>query len=95
MAVIVPRPKDTKAIRKELHDNKQRIADFLLTRELDVKHINQYGSTMLMSVVISYLSKEWKQKVAKILIDKGVDVRHANQYEKTAVDFANQKMIWS
>ncbi len=89
--VTIAGPKDTKVFRQELQVKKQQIADDLLSKKIDAAYVNAYGNTTLQSVVMSFLSDDWKLKTARKLIELGVDVKHINSFNKTALDLAKQK----
>jgi ankyrin repeat protein len=59
--------------------------------EIDTSYVNQYGNTLLMSVVMSYLPLDWKLTTSRKLIESGVDINHTNDYSKSALDLAKQK----
>jgi ankyrin repeat protein len=76
--------------------NKRRVAQFLLSKNIDIKYINKYGTTLLDSVILSEQPESWKLKIVKLLIKRGVDVSHRNSAGYTAIDyakFANNKKI--
>jgi len=77
--------------------NKRRVAQFLLSKNIDIKYINKYGATLLMAVIITEQPDEWKEKTVKLLIKRGVDVSQKNIYGKSAIDLAkiekNKKIV--
>ena len=97
LSTIVPKPDEVRAEFDQSMKAKQKLASFLLTKNLDAGFKDSHGSTLLMSVVVSYFPDQWKEAAVKVLIEKGCDVSAVNNYGKTAVDLAkfkkNQKLI--
>lgn len=81
----------SKAIRRAEKEKKTKIANFLLSKEINIKFKNEYGDTLLMSVISSFLPDEWKEKTVEILIKKGVDINEKNSNGDTAMDLAKYK----
>ena len=71
--------------------NKQIIADYFLSQQLDLTYKNEDGNNVLMSIVISFLPDSWKQKAITNLINKGVDLKAKNNSGDTALDIAKFK----
>lgn len=65
---------ENKAQRSAKKERKTKIADFLLSKELNINFKNEYGDTLLISVIFSFLPDEWKEKTVEILIKKGFDI---------------------
>ncbi len=97
VSVVVPGPDEGKNAIMGRIEKKQAIAAFLLTNKLDINYKDQDGVTLLMAVILSYMSEDWKEKAVKRLIDKGCSIQTQNNYGKTAADLAkfkgNKKII--
>jgi ankyrin repeat protein len=95
VAVFIPDPGpisgESKSKEQRMNEKitRTKIADFFLSKEVDVKFRNEYGDTLLMSVVLSFLPDEWKEGAIKRLIRKGVDINAKNADRDTALDLAN------
>lgn len=89
ISVVVPFPDEKAGSLKGTIEKKQQIADFFISKGIDVTYKDETGSTLLMSVIVSYFPREWKIKTVKLLITKGTDVRTKNMFDKTATDLAN------
>lgn len=81
----------SKAQRRAEKERKSKIADFLLSKEIDINFKNEYGDTLLMSVISSFLPNEWKEKTVEILIKRGVNINEKNANGDTAMDLAKYK----
>lgn len=94
VAVFIPDPSpisgESKSNEQRMDEKKRRtkIADFFLSKEMDANFRNEYGDTLLMSVVLSFLPDEWKVGAMKRLIRKGVDVEAKNADGDTVLDMA-------
>lgn len=100
VAVFIPDPSpisgESKSKEQRMNEKitRTKIADFFLSKEVDVKFRNEYGDTLLMSVVLSFLPDEWKEGAIKHLIRKGVDIEAKNADGDTALDLAkNMKKL--
>ena len=97
LSAVVPKPDEDRAALDKCMKDKQKLASFLLAKNLDIGFKNSHGSTLLMSVVVSYFPDEWKEGAVKILIEKGCDISAVNNFGKTAMDLAkfakNEKII--
>lgn len=91
LSVVVPEPDEKQETYDKCMKDKQRLASFLLAKNLDVKYRDSHGNTLLMSVIVSYFPDEWKKKAVKTLIENGCDVNAVNKYGKTASDIARFK----
>ncbi len=91
LSTIVPKPDEERAEFDKSMNAKQKLASFLLTKNLDAGFKDSHGSTLLMSVVVSYFPDQWKEEAVKVLIEKGCDVNAVNNYGKTAIDLAKFK----
>jgi hypothetical protein len=63
----------------------------LLSKKININFKNEYGDTLLMSVISSFLPIEWKEKTIQLLIDRGVDINEKNINGDTASDLARYK----
>lgn len=81
----------SKEMRRKVLANKQKVANKLLTKNLDVGYVNEYNNTLLMTVIQSFFDDEWKLSTAKKLIDLGVDTNHVNKYNNRALELAKIK----
>lgn len=97
LSAVVPEPDEKRETYDKCMKDKQKLASFLLGKNLDVNYRDLHGSTLLMSVIVSNFPGEWKEKAAMTLIKKGCDVNAVNDYGRTAIDLArfkkNEKMI--
>jgi hypothetical protein len=97
LSAVVPEPDEKRETYDKYMKDKQKLASLLLVKNLDVDYRDSHGSTLLMSVIVSYLPDEWKEKAAMTLIQKGCDVNAVNNYGRTAIDLArfkkNEKII--
>lgn len=91
LSVVVPEPDEKREIYDKYMKDKQKLASFLLAKNLDVNYRDSHGSTLIMSVIVSYFPNEWKEKAVRTLIEKGCDVNAVNKYGKTAFDLAGFK----
>lgn len=90
VSIKVADPNETKTQRKLIVERKTRLADKLLSLEMDVQYTDYSNSTLLDVVIMSHLPEEWKEKAVKVLLEKGVDEKHINQYGKDAKFYAIQ-----
>lgn len=81
----------SKTQRRAEKEKNIKIADFLLSKEIDINFKNEYGDTLLLSVILSFLPDEWKEKTVKILIKSGVNIMEKNNYGDTAMVLAKYK----
>jgi len=88
---IVGGPKDDFEQYKKIMNNKKRIANFFINREIDIKYKDNNNTTLLMSTIESYMPKEWKFQAAKILVDKGSDINAKDNYSNTAIELAKYR----
>lgn len=97
IAIVVPLPNESKTSVHERTEKKLKIANFLITKNLDVSFKDETDTNLLMAVIISYMPRDWKLQAAEILLAKGVDIEAKNIYGKTALDLAkfsgDSKMI--
>lgn len=97
LSAVVPEPGEKLETYDKYIRDKQTLASFLLTKNLDVNYRDSHGSTLLMSAIVSYFPGEWKEKTAKNLIEKGCNVNAVNNYGRTAIDLArfkkNEKLL--
>jgi len=91
VSVIVGGPKDDFEQYKKIMNNKKRIANFFINREIDIKYKDNNNTTLLMSTIESYMPKEWKFQAAKILVDKGSDINAKDNYSNTAIELAKYR----
>ncbi len=97
VAVTIGLPDDIKKQRETIRLKKCKLADFLLSKKLDISYTNDNGDSLLMTIIISFLPDEWKENTVKILISKGINIYHKNKSGNTAIDYAkfkgNKKII--
>ncbi len=79
----------SKEQRRSEKEKRTKIADFLLSKEIDINFKNKYGDTLLMSVISSFLPDEWKKKTVMILIKRGVDVNRKKSRRRYGNGFIN------
>lgn len=79
------------AERNTEKNKRMDVAQALLEKGVDVNFTNRYGDTLLISVVSSFLSDEWKENIAIILINQGIDIRRKNQEGITALDLVKHR----
>lgn len=91
LLAVVPEPDEKRATYDKCMKDRQKLASFLLTKNLEVNYRDSHGSTLLMSVIVSYFPSEWKEKTAMSLIEKGCNVNAVNNFGKTAMDLAKYK----
>ncbi len=91
LAIVVPLPNESRISVKNRIKRKLEIADFLMTKNMDVSYKDETDSTLLMTVIISFMPDEWKLDTAKVLIQKGCDVKAKNSYGKTAIILARNR----
>lgn len=88
---------ETMAQGKLIVKRKTRLADQLLSLEMDIHYTDYSDSTLLDVVIMSYLPEVWKEKAVKTLLSRGVDSKHVNQFGKDAKFYAmqngNQKIL--
>jgi len=70
---------------------KVKIADAFLSKGIDPNYKNEYGDTLLMLVVYSYLPNKWKEDTVRALIEKGVDMDEKNSNGYTVRDIAEYR----
>ena len=94
VSVVVPGPSmvsgESKSHKERLAKKMERakIADFLLSKGIDPNYKNEYGDTLLMLTVSSFLPDAWKADTVRTLIKKGVSVDEKNSNGDTAMDLA-------
>jgi ankyrin repeat protein len=88
---VVSLPDEKSTSVENRNAKKRKIADFLLSQNFDVNYRDESGSTLVISVILSYMSSEWKIKNVEKLISKGCDINKKNKYGKSAVDLAKFK----
>lgn len=97
LSAVVPEPDEKRETYDKCMKDKQKLASFLLVKNIDVNYRDLHGSTLLMSVIVSYFPDEWTEKAAMTLIEKGCDVNAVNNYGRKAIDLArfkkNEKMV--
>lgn len=91
ISVTIPGPKDTKDPHFRLLKKKQTLADHLLTRPMDATYLDENGNSLLMLVIMSFLSETWKESSIGQLLSSGVDIQQKNHFDQAALDFAKQK----
>lgn len=65
-SVVVPMLDDSPDIAKQRKQRKVKLANALLALELDVNYVDESKTSLLMTVVMSYMPKEWKTKQSSI-----------------------------
>lgn len=68
-----------------------KIAEALMTYEFNPNFINDMGSPLIATMVISDLPVEWRVKVMTSMIEQGADIDVRNQYGLTALDLAKHR----
>lgn len=81
---------ETMAQSKLIIERKTRLADQLLSLEMDIHYTDYSDSTLLDVVIMSYLPEAWKEKAVKTLLSRGIDTKHVNQFGKDAKFYATQ-----
>ncbi|WP_444996430.1 hypothetical protein [Aliikangiella sp. IMCC44359] len=81
----------SKLERQKEKEEKIKIADFLLSKNINTNYTNEYGDTLLITTISSFLPNEWKEKTIKHLIQKGIDVSVKNKNGDSALDLAKYK----
>ncbi len=88
LAPFVAFPDESQLSIRQREEAKQKLADFLLTKNIDTDFRDETESSLLISVIGSYFPKSWKIETTKKLISKGVNVHAKNKYDKSALDLA-------
>lgn len=73
---------------KNRKERKVKVASFFIYQDIDVAYKDESGSTLLISVITSYIPSNLKVKFVKILISKGCDIKEKNKYGKSALELA-------
>ncbi len=88
VSVIVPMLNESKKIALERNSKKVNLANSLLALELDVNYVDETNTSLLMSIVISYMPQPWKLKTTQYLLEHGAKLNFVNEYGKSALDLA-------
>lgn len=86
---------ESKSKKRRLAKKNERaiLADALLAKDIDIEYTNEYGDTLIMSVILSFLQDEWKVKTVISLIKKGADTKAINSSGETALTLAKYKNL--
>lgn len=88
VSVVVSFPDEESDSVKNRKERKIKVADFFISQDIDATYKDESGSTLLISVITSYMPSKWKVKFVKILISKGCDIKEKNKYGKSALELA-------
>jgi len=88
VSAVVSFPDEKSISVQRRNEKKLNIADFFISQDIDINYQDDSESSLLISVVASYLPSEWKLKFTKILISKGCDIKKKNKYGMSALDLA-------
>ncbi len=91
ISVVVSFPDEKSSSIEIRNKQKIKIADFFISQDIDVNYEDESESTLVISVIASYMPSEWKIRIVKVLISKGCDINKKNKYGKSAVDLAKFK----
>lgn len=94
VAVVISDPSPHSGVSKRASERqhekylKVQLADFFLATDIDVNYTNQYGDTLLMLVIRSFLPDQWKQRAVLSLLRRGARVDVQNAEGDTALSLA-------
>jgi len=96
VSVVVSFPDEEANSVKNRLARKIKIANYFISQDIDVTYTDESGSTLLISVITSYIPSKWKVKFVKALLSKGCDMNVKNKYGKSALElakFTNEPII--
>ena len=88
VSAVVSFPNEKSNSVNNRKERKVKVANFFIFQDIDVTYKDESGSTLLISVITSYMPSNWKVKFVKILISKGCDIKEKNKYGKSALELA-------
>ena len=86
--VIFEPTTNQKQVVDKINNKKIRIVDALLEKKWRTNARDEFGNTILMAMVMSYLPTEWRAKKIAWLLNNGSDLHAQNSAGKTALALA-------